>query len=132
LIHAFTFFVTWHIHWLILAWEGHSNTFSKWIIYMCSIICILRVYLVKSCTHPYLCTCVFPHLYLERDSNVYENDKTSQSTCVTWCFMYAFIFVAWKMIKPFLFATGLIHMTKNHWYVIHVQDTLTVFLIHMW
>jgi len=118
-MHSYWWHNGWYIHLHFLLYDtfidsflrekGHSNTFSKWNIYLCSIICILRVYSVKACTHPYLCTCAFAHLYLQRDSNVYEYDKTSQSTYVTWWFMYAFIFATWKMIKSFLCATGLIH-----------------------
>jgi len=132
LIHTFTFFVAWHIHGHIPVWDRTLDTFSKWIIHVCSMMCILRVYLVKACTYPYLCTYVFAHLYLERDINVYKHDKTSQSICVAWWFMYAFKFVAWKMIKSFLRATGLDSYTWQRiidmWYVIHAQDTLTVFV----
>ena len=73
---------------------GHSDTFSKWIIHKCSMIFIMHVYLAKACTHPYLRTCVFTPLYLERDSIVYKHDKTYSSTYVPWWFMYAFIFEA--------------------------------------
>ena len=125
MVGTFTFFV-WHIHWLILVWDVTLwHIFKMDYLHVFDDIHYVCMFSVKSCTHPYLRTCVCTHLYLQRNNNVYKHDKTYSSTCVTWWFMYDSYLSPDSLIKSFFCTIGLFH-TKHHWYMIHGPDTLRV------